>query len=135
MPKNILSKTYPDLGLLIIRVGIGATMFQYGWPKITGGTDIWKDIGSSMSVIGITFFPVFWGLCAAIAEAVGGLLMAAGIFFRPVILLLWFTMLIAVLVNMQESTSFNNWAHAAELGIVFLGLLFTGAGKYVLKFG
>ncbi|MBX7109884.1 MAG: DoxX family protein [Chitinophagales bacterium] len=135
MPKNFLSKTYPDLGLLIIRIGIGATMFQYGWPKITGGADIWQDLGNNMKVTGITFLPVFWGFCAAIAETLGALLFAAGLFFRPAVLLLWFTMLIAVLANMQDSTSFNNWAHPAELGVVFFGLMFTGAGKYVLKFG
>jgi putative oxidoreductase len=83
MAKNFLSKTYPDLGLLIIRVGLGILMIKHGWPKITGGPEKWESLGNNMSMLGITFFPIFWGLCAALAETVGGLLMGIGLFFRP----------------------------------------------------
>ncbi|MEO6167163.1 MAG: DoxX family protein, partial [Chitinophagales bacterium] len=75
MGKNILSKSYPDLGLLIIRVGIGLLMMKHGWPKLTGGIEKWEKLGGNMDVIGIAFLPVFWGLCAALAETAGGLFM------------------------------------------------------------
>lgn len=134
MAKNFLSKSYPDLGLLIIRIGIGLLMIKHGWPKITGGIEKWEKLGSNMEVIGIAFLPAFWGFCAALAETGGGLLIAAGLFFRPSVALVLFTMIIAVMVNVADGGSFGDWSEAAEIGVVCLGLLIAGAGKYALKF-
>ncbi len=130
---NIFSRTFPDLGLLIIRVGIGALMIKHGWPKIIGGVEKWESLGSTMSVIGITFLPVFWGLCAALAETLGGLLMALGLFFRPAVFTILFTMFIAIIVNLERGGSFSDWAEPAEVGVTCLGLLFSGPGRYALR--
>lgn len=133
MANNFLSKSYPDAGLLIIRIGIGALMIWHGWPKITGGVEKWESLGKNVAEIGITFFPVFWGFCAALAETLGGLLVITGIFFRPALVALLFTMFIAVIVNMKPGDTFGDWSEAAEIGVVCFGLLVAGAGKYVLR--
>ena len=135
MSKNFLSKTYPDLGLLIIRIGLGIFMIKHGWPKIMGGISKWESLGKNMAVIGITFFPVFWGLCAALAETAGGLLMALGLFFRPAVFFILFTMFVAFMVNLKNGGSFGDWSEAAEIGVVCLGLLISGPGKYAVKPG
>ena len=121
---------YRNTGLLILRVGLGAMMMFHGFPKIMGGPDKWAIIGGSMSVIGINFIPAFWGFMAAISEGLGGFLLLLGLFFRPVNMLLVFTMLIAALVHINKGEGIMGASHAIELGIVFFGLIFIGPGKY-----
>lgn len=122
-----------DLGLLIIRIGIGIAFMIHGYPKITGGVETWTQIGGSMSNIGINFAPAFWGFMAAFAEFVGGLLLILGFLFRPAAGMLVFTMIIAMIMHISNGDGFNGYSHALESGILFLGLLVAGPGKYALK--
>ena len=39
-----------DLGLLILRVGIGAMFMFHGWPKISGGPAFWAQVGGPHGV-------------------------------------------------------------------------------------
>lgn len=121
---------YRNTGLLILRVGLGVMMMFHGLPKIMGGPDTWAGIGGSMKVIGINFIPAFWGLMAALSEGMGGFLLLLGLFFRPVNMLLTFTMLIAALVHINKGEGIMGASHAIELGIVFFSLIFIGPGKY-----
>lgn len=121
---------YRNTGLLILRVGLGVMMITHGFPKLSGGPTGWEGLGGSMKVIGIDFLPVFWGFMAAVAEAVGGLFLILGLFFRPVNVLLVITMLIAALVHFGKGDGLSGASHAIELGIVFFSLLFIGPGKY-----
>lgn len=120
---------YRNTGLLILRAGLGAMMAYHGLPKLMGGPEKWTGIGGSMNTVGIDFIPIFWGFMAAITEAVGGLFLILGIFFRPVNMLLVFTMIIAVLVHLGKD-GLQGASHAIELGIVFFSLIFIGPGKY-----
>ncbi|WP_343530913.1 DoxX family protein [Pedobacter sp.] len=121
---------YRNTGLLILRVGLGVMMMFHGLPKIMGGPDTWAGIGGSMKVIGINFIPAFWGLMAVLSEGMGGFLLLLGLFFRPVNMLLTFTMLIAALVHLNKGEGIMGASHAIELGIVFFSLIFIGPGKY-----
>lgn len=121
---------YRNTGLLILRVGLGAMMMVHGFPKIMGGPDKWALLGGSMKVIGIDFIPAFWGLMAAITEGLGGFLLLLGLFFRPVNILLAFTMVIAALVHFGKGEGIMGASHAIEVGIVFFSLIFIGPGKY-----
>lgn len=121
---------YRNTGLLILRIGLGAMMMVHGLPKIMGGPDMWAGLGGSMKVIGINFLPTFWGLMAALAEGMGGFLLLLGLFFRPVNMLLTFTMIIAALVHFGKDEGIMGASHAIELGIVFFSLIFIGPGKY-----
>ncbi|MDQ8006080.1 MAG: DoxX family protein [Pedobacter sp.] len=121
---------YRNTGLLILRIGLGAMMMVHGLPKIMGGPDKWAALGGSMKVIGINFLPTFWGLMAALTEGMGGFLLLLGLFFRPVNMLLAFTMLIAALVHFGKGEGIMGASHAIEVGIVFFSLIFIGPGKY-----
>ncbi|HYV91787.1 MAG TPA: DoxX family protein [Chitinophagales bacterium] len=125
--------TLKDIGYLILRLGLGALMARHGWPKIIGGPEKWESLGSSLSVIGITFLPVFWGFCAAVAEFAGGICVAIGILFRPACALVVITMLIAFIGNFGGDSSFGDWSEPAELGVAFLAMLIMGPGKYSLS--
>ena len=121
---------YRNTGLLILRVGIGAMMMVHGFPKIMGGPDKWTALGATMTVIGIDLIPVFWGFMAAITEGLGGFLLLLGLFFRPVNMLLAFTMLIAALMHFKKGDGILGASHAIELTVLFVALIFIGAWKY-----
>lgn len=121
-----------QLGWLILRVGLGISIFLHGFPKITGGPDMWTAIGGSMGVFGINFAPTFWGFLAALAESVGGLLFALGFFFRPAAIMLTGTMIVALATHLAGGDDFLIFGHALDLLIVFAASILIGAGKYSL---
>ncbi|MCY1514449.1 hypothetical protein D9M68_489900 [compost metagenome] len=122
---------YRNTGLLILRLGIGFMMIIHGFPKLSGGIVMWTKIGASMKLIGIDFLPVVWGFMAAVTEAIGGLFLMLGLFFRPVNAALAFTMAMAATVHLSDpKQGVMDASHAIELGIVFFALLFVGPGKY-----
>jgi putative oxidoreductase len=118
-----------DLGLLILRIGIGFMFILHGWPKLFGGMAKWEKLGAKMSLLGLDFAPAFWGLCASLAEILGGLFIALGILFKPSSLLLAFTMLIATLYHLDAGDGIMGSSHAIESMILFVSLYFIGAGK------
>lgn len=119
-----------DLGILIFRIGIGIAFILHGYPKLIGGEEIWTKVGSAISYIGIDFYPAFWGLMAALAEVIGGIFLVTGIFFKPAIASLIFTMVVATVMKVSKGLEFKEYAHSFELGIVLLAFLFIGAGRY-----
>ena len=124
--------TYKNIGLLLLRIGVGVIFILHGWPKMAGGPEKWEMLGKTMSMMGIDFFPVFWGFMAAFAEAVGGLMIMLGLFFRPACVLLLITMLVATLRHVLGGDGFGDFSHSLESSIIFLSLLFIGPGKYSL---
>ncbi len=129
---------YRDLGLLIIRLGIGISVLAFhGWGKITAGPERWEKLGGEMAHFGIRFLPTFWGLMAALAESLGSVLIILGLLFRPAAGVLAFTMLVAVLrhLSLPADAPASGWdgaSHALELLSVYLGFVLIGPGKYAL---
>ena len=122
---------YRDLGLLLLRVGIGLSIaFAHGWGKLTGGPAAWTQLGQTMELFGIGFLPAFWGFMSAITEFFGGLLVTVGLLFRPALFLLVLNM--ATATSMHIITGNGSPWHAIDLGIVFLTLTLIGPGRYSL---
>ncbi|WP_443937136.1 DoxX family protein [Pedobacter sp. MW01-1-1] len=121
---------YRNTGLLLLRIGIGVMFIIHGFPKLAGGPTGWEGLGGSMKVIGINFLPILWGFMAAVTETFGGFLLVLGLFFRPALILLVFTMIIASLVHFAKGDGLAGASHAIEMGIVFFSLIFIGPGKY-----
>lgn len=122
---------YKDLGLLFIRLGVGLSFFLvHGLPKIQGGPKLWEKLGSSMGNLGIDFAPMFWGFMAAAAEFGGGLLLIIGLFTRTSSAFLAFTMLVAAANHLSAMDPWGRVFHPIEMMVVFIGLIFLGAGKY-----
>lgn len=129
----MFKKFSTDYGLLIIRVGLGVMFMLHGFPKISGGPELWEKVGGAMGNIGIHFAPVFWGFMAAMAEFGGGLCLILGFLFRPALAMMLFTMFIAAFMHYTNGDGFSGYSHALENAIVLLGLFFAGPGKYALK--
>lgn len=123
---------YQQEGLLLLRIGIGLMFILHGWPKITGGPERWEQIGGSTENLGITFAPAFFGFMAAFAEAVGGLCLLLGLFFRPMTLLLFLTMEVATIHHITSGDGFGGYSHSLEAAILFISLFFIGPGRYSL---
>jgi len=123
---------YRDIGLLILRLGIGGMFIFHGAPKIIGGPDKWEKIGTTMGIFGIKFLPVFWGFMSSFAEFFGGVCLILGLFFRPICILLTINMAVATSMHLHRGDGLGGASHAIEDGIIFLSLILIGPGKYSL---
>lgn len=128
-----------NLGLLLVRVGIGTIMLvAHGYGKITGGPEVWAKVGGAMGNLGVSFAPAFWGFLAAFAEFVCSILIVLGVLFRPATALLAFTMFVAALHHLNlppesPAAGLKGASHALKLLVVFLGLLLTGPGRFAFR--
>ncbi|ARA94038.1 hypothetical protein AWN76_013340 [Rhodothermaceae bacterium RA] len=122
---------YSDAGLLIFRLGFGlGFLFFHGWGKLVGGPERWAGVGQAMEIFGIGFGHTFFGFMAAFAESIGGVLLAVGLFYRPVCALLAFTMFVATVSHFVSGQ--GTPAHAFKNLFVLVGLLPLGPGRYSL---
>jgi putative oxidoreductase len=122
---------FRDAGLLIARLGFGLTFFWFhGYPKLISGPEGWERTGRAVSNVGITFGYEWWGLLAALSETVGGLLFAAGFFFRPACLALLGVMTFATIEQYARPAPAPE--HALKNAFVFAGMFLVGPGRYSL---
>jgi putative oxidoreductase len=119
-----------DLGLLILRVGVGISFMHHGWPKMFGGPDRWASLGGVMENVGIAFLPALWGFMAAFSELVGGLCFVLGLFFRPACVLLTLTMIVAAISHFAKGDSYTVGSHAVEAAVLFVSMFLVGPGGY-----
>ena len=131
---KILSPIYPhfNLGVLLLRLGIGVSFVCHGWPKLQAGPELWEPLGGAMAIWGIQFAPTFWGFVGSLAEFGGGLLLALGLFFRPTCIILIIQMIVATSSHLNQGQSFSEYSHALEMAILFFCWLFIGPGSYSL---
>ena len=126
-----------DFGLLLIRLMIGALMAFYGYEKLIhfnemAASDFWSKnisfLGMSGAVpLSLTIF----------AELFCSLLLILGLFSRFSLLVLGFCMayIFLVVFPMQILSKGDNgfeFNSAFTYFIIYMGLLFTGVGKYSL---
>jgi putative oxidoreductase len=123
---------YRDVGLLILRVGIGLMFMYHGFPKLTGGPEVWTNLGKVLSGLGIGFAPTFFGFMAAMSEFGGGLLLLLGLFTRPACIFLFMTMFVATLMHLIGGDPLGEASHALESAVIFFSILLIGPGKYSL---
>lgn len=121
-----------DFGLLFLRIGLGIVFIFHGYPKLTGGPERWEQVGSAMSNLGIDSYHIYFGFLAACSEFFGGIFLIFGLYMMPVLLILTATMIVAFVTQIARDAGYSGIAHPLSLGIVFISMLFTGAGKYSL---
>ena len=94
-----------DLGLLILRVGIGVMFIFHAIPKLMGGPAGWEGLAR----FGLPFLPegfiaIAFGFAAMATELVGGLLLALGKFHRITTAALAGVMLVATTTKVSNVT-------------------------------
>ena len=129
---KLLFQRFPDIGLLILRIGVGSMLFlNHGFDKIIGGPEKWAGVGQTgMGSLGIDIFPAFFGFMAAFSESVGSILILLGLFFQPAAFFLFCTMAVGVLFHITSGIGSPELAMA--YGLISLTLFFAGPGKFSL---
>jgi len=126
-----------DLGLLILRVGIGVMFIFHGIPKLLGGPEGWEGLAR----FGLPFLPegfiaIAFGFAAMATELLGGLLLALGKWHRISCAALAGVMLVATTTKLSSVTGIGDFAKnmgwPLELLIVFVALFFIGPGRYAV---
>jgi putative oxidoreductase len=125
-----MKDSFRNIGLLILRVGIGVIFIIHGAPKMFGGPEKWAELGAAMSNFGIDSMPKLWGFLSALAEFGGGIFIVIGMFTRVTAIALTLNMAVAVQFHFVAGDSFQVYSHALEAGILFLSLIFIGPGSY-----
>ncbi len=116
-----------DLGLLALRVGLGATMLYYhGWDKLSHFAD---KAGKFPGVFGLPS-NISLGM-AVFAEFFCALLVILGVFTRLAALNLVVTMGVAFFVVHKAALTGPGSGELAYVYLIgFLALVFAGAGRY-----
>jgi len=110
----------------LLRIGVGLLFMQHGLQKLFGLLGGYGSPGGTapmMSRYGV----------AGVLEFAGGLLIVAGLFTRPVALLLFFEMLVAYSLNHLPRPGFpiqNGGELALLYALIFAFLMGNGAGPF-----
>jgi len=129
----------PDLGLFIVRISVGLVFLYAGYSKFMAGENTLNAIGANIKYLGLdvgtnNLSTLFFGVLAAAVEAAGGLMLVIGFFTRISSFLLVITMLVATLLKLDTSVpELAEFGFPMIMGLVCLGLLFTGPGRYALQ--
>ena len=126
-----------DLGLLVLRVGVGLMMaIGHGKSKMfgAGGFGPPAQLVEGVEALG---FPGFFAWLVALAEFGGGILLALGLLTRPAALALSFNMAVAAFMAHGKHPWFMSGTGPAKepalLYLVpFIAVMLMGAGRYSL---
>ena len=132
MMRSRRSGKYRNIGLLILRVGLGIAFVIHGLPKLLGGPEAWTQYGMAMQYVGIDFAPMFFGFLAGITEVFGGICLMLGLFYRTVLTLLTVTMLVALASKIGQGAGYPELSHPLKMIIVFVSMMVIGPGKHSL---
>ncbi len=114
-----------NLGLLILRIFIGAAMFTHGLAKLQGGVAGFTQNVANMGIPAAQLL----GPLAVFAESAGAILLAIGLLTRPAAFLLVCTMAVAVF-KVHGGQGFSAQEAAWLYLVPSLFFLLKGAGKW-----
>lgn len=126
--KKFILKSYKEIGLLVLRVGIGLMMLKHGISKIENFEKAFYTfpnplgLGSEISY-SLTVF----------AEVGCSIALILGLFTRLATIPLLITMLVAIF-RIHSNDPWDVKELAVIYGLVYLTLYFTGPGKYSLDY-
>jgi uncharacterized membrane protein YphA (DoxX/SURF4 family) len=125
------SERNTNAGLLIMRLGIAASLLVYAIPRLLESKAAWIQVGKEMRFLQADFPSQVVGLIILIVQIVASVGLVSGYMFR----------LCAVILAANFSLYFFNFMsvgyktlplYALALAIVCLGLLFSGPGRYAV---
>lgn len=117
---------YPDLGLLILRIGLGIVFISHGWMKIRNPSQWAQNMGLA---------PIF-GILVSIGEFFGGLGILFGFLTQiaaigPLLVMLG-ALRYHIFVWKQQFINLENgsWEYPFFLAVAALAIALLGAGEY-----
>jgi putative oxidoreductase len=124
------SANLQHVGLTLMRIGFGMMLTIFGYNKLFSGTANLTQIGSAISLFGITHGYLLFGYLAAFTELCGGLAYATGLWTRIASLPLIFLLIVALQFHLQKGDAFTVWAFPALCLCIVIGFLIAGSGMY-----
>ncbi len=123
---------FHDLGLLVLRAGVGSVfLLIHGFPKLTD-PDSWSRTGRAVSYLGVGFGHQVFGLLAILAMTAGAVCLILGVLHRPAALALTLTMLVAAIWKFFPFGGWDAAAYPVTMSVVCFALLLLGPGKIAL---
>lgn len=119
-----------QVGLLILRIGIGLIFIGYGAEKLVSGPKMWHWLGNQMAIVGITCMPLFWGFLAMLAELGGGVFLLFGYKTRCAATAILAVMSVAIIMLWSNKEPWGKIAYPLSLWIVMASIIASGAGVY-----
>jgi putative oxidoreductase len=116
------------LGVLALRLVLGAIMIAHGYPKVFGGL---QHTAAFVHSLGI---PAWLGYVSAFVEFGGGILLVAGFLTRCAALAVFIDMLVAIFaVHFKHGfTGAGNYQLPLSLAAIAFALLLSGGGPISL---
>jgi putative oxidoreductase len=139
--KNLLfggpgtSSTAGDVGLFILRVGVGLLIgLGHGMSKIwsNGHLGVYDQFIAGVGKMGFPA-PTLFAWFSALAEFLGGILLALGLLTRPAAAFLAFNMCVAAFIAHKDAPIVANSGAAKESALLYLlpalAFMMIGAGR------
>ncbi|MEX0940844.1 MAG: DoxX family protein [Candidatus Babeliales bacterium] len=120
------------IALTMLRIGIGILFIGHGFLKIKRGIPELVWTGEQMRNLGITFVPLFWGICAMLSEFLGGICLTLGLGTRIAACFMSFTMLVAIIHHIAKGDSYGYISFPLSQLIIFISLVIAGSGIFSL---
>jgi putative oxidoreductase len=127
MNLRFLDRLQP-LGLLVLRVVLGAVMIGHGYGKVFGGLHKHAEFVHSIGL------PAWLGYVSSFTEFFGGILLVGGLFTRCAAVAVCIDMLVAILKVHLHNGFLNQGGYQFPLALaaIAFSLIFTGSGPMSL---
>lgn len=117
---------YPDLGLLLIRIGLASVFIVHGWSKI-------QNLDQVLGFFESMGLGIFWVFLVAYSEFLGGILMLAGVFVRQVGIVFAIIMIFSIALVKAAKGFYGGYEFELFLLLVSLSVTLIGSGKYAIN--
>lgn len=121
-----------QIGFAIIRISFGIALCIFGYQKLLSGSSNIIQVGSAMSLFGISRGYILWGYIAALTELCSGLALMLGFFTRIASLPLIWLLIVALRFHISKSDPFNMWAFAFVGLCATIAFLIAGSDIYAI---
>ena len=125
---NFLNRLHP-LGLLVLRLALGAVMIAHGYQKIFGGMPQFMQMLQHMGI------PAWMAYLTVAAEFGGGILLVAGFLTRIAAIAIFLDMAVAISkVHLQHGLFSKNGGFEFPMvcGAIAFSLIWSGAGPIAM---
>ncbi|MDR2779377.1 MAG: hypothetical protein LBB16_03805 [Puniceicoccales bacterium] len=123
-----------NFGKLFIRFVLGSILAAKGIIFFVQGQPALTLLGKMLSIVGITFWPLYLGWIMAICYIICGVTVVLGAFFKASTFLLGtFAMLDAVFKYHMGGDVVGEITHCVILSTVMYGFMFIGPGSYAVQ--
>ncbi len=118
-------------GLLIMRLGIAATLLYYALPRLLGGTRLWIKVGKDLRFLDADISAQIVGFILLLIEVLASVGLITGGLFRIS------TALLATVYSLYFFNFINIGyrtlpLYAAALACVCIGMMFVGPGRFAV---